>query len=293
MNERYSMLRENMDVNSYKKVVATSFSGSRDFWKHIYDPKQDEISKCYSSDMISRKAAVFNLIGKYTSKTPLDILDVGCGPGIFMKEAAKLGHRVIGVDSAELMVLEAKSATKQLTGKMPMVFQGDIEHLPFKNNSFDIILCIGVLSYLSADMKSISELKRVVKKDGYVIIGLPNWLRLPILVDPYYYLNRLFTVLYEKAFRRRNIIRESVGLNGYRRYFAWRLQSLFNKFNLQILESVNVGFGPLTFWKKEFIPAKHSIRMSQILEKISHRRSFTFLKTFTNHWVLCLQKIQD
>ena len=281
-------------MDNHKRVVASTFSGSKEFWTNIYDTNTKAISKCYSIDMIRRKDAVFHLLSKYTSHPALRILDVGCGPGIFVGEAASRGYNIVGVDITEPMVSGARDATNKFGSQIIGYAQGDIENLPFRNNSFDVIFCIGVLSYLAEDAKSINELKRVVKIEGFVIVGLPNWLRLPILFDPYYYLHRVFTYVWKKKlFHDRNQESELIGLKEYRRYFAWKLNNLFKNFNLNILEIKTIGFGPMTFWRKEFIPYKQSLKFSQLLEKLSSKPLLYFLKIFANHWVICLQKIQN
>lgn len=43
--------------------------------------------------------------------------------------------------------------------------------LPFKNNSFEIIVCFGVLEHVKNQEKLIKELKRILKKDGKLIIS--------------------------------------------------------------------------------------------------------------------------
>ncbi len=285
------MLMNDTRQSNYKKIVAQSFSSSKDFWRDIYDTDKAGVDKCYSNDMINRKSSVFDLLRKYSNGKKLNILDVGCGAGVFLSEAVRLGHFACGVDSSELMVQESKNVLMTYGYKNTVVINGDIEHLPIRDETFDVVLCIGVLSYLPTDDRGLSELRRVVKKNGYVIIALPNWLRLPMLFDPYYYLNRIFVVLFRKFFHLRNQSTTNACLSEYRRYFVWRLPKLFNQFNFKILELRNIGFGPPTFWKKEIIAADSSIKISRFLERFSRIKLFYFLRAVTNHWVLCLQKI--
>ncbi len=49
----------------------------------------------------------------------------------------------------------------------------NIEKLTFKNNSFDVILCIHILEHINNDKKAISELYRILKPDGFAIIDVP------------------------------------------------------------------------------------------------------------------------
>lgn len=83
------------------------------------------------------------------------ILDVGCGPGwikTFISEKYKQ-FRYIGVD------VDKNSSTD-------IIASGD--KLPFKSNTFDIVLCIDTLHLLN----DTNELVRVVRPGGYLIISL-------------------------------------------------------------------------------------------------------------------------
>lgn len=291
-DELFSRLHMFEGMSNQKEKIASGFSLSAEFWENIYDDDQRGISKCYSNDMINRKAAAFRLLEKYTNSERLSILDAGCGPGIFIREAAKRGHQVVGIDSSEKMIETASGSMERNGSVVQGFFRGDIENLPFRDNSFDAVFCIGVLPYLPDDDRSISELLRVLKKGGVMIVGLPNLMRLSILLDPYYYTKCLCTYFLQLLIGDRKKSK-SVTIDNYRRYFAWRLGIIFRKYTLEVLESVNVGFGPLTLWKHEFISENRSIRISNFLEKLSEGWLFNFLKNVVNHWVICLQKIKD
>ena len=51
---------------------------------------------------------------------------------------------------------------------------GDISNLPFKDNSFDLILCINVLEHIRDYKKALMEIKRVLKPDATAIIVVVN-----------------------------------------------------------------------------------------------------------------------
>lgn len=52
--------------------------------------------------------------------------------------------------------------------------QGDILKLKMKNGSFDAALLCDVVEHVLEPEKLFKEVKRIVKKDGYIIISLPN-----------------------------------------------------------------------------------------------------------------------
>ncbi|WP_400074159.1 class I SAM-dependent methyltransferase [Zobellia russellii] len=52
--------------------------------------------------------------------------------------------------------------------------KADICNLPFEDNSFDVILCNHVLEHIPDDTKAMQELYRVLKKDGWAILQIPQ-----------------------------------------------------------------------------------------------------------------------
>jgi ubiquinone/menaquinone biosynthesis C-methylase UbiE len=67
----------------------------------------------------------------------------------------------------------------------------DDEGLPFRDNHFDLVTCVGVLQYLEKDMDCLKEISRVSKPGGRIIVTLPNLHRLNTLLDPYYVFGRV------------------------------------------------------------------------------------------------------
>jgi SAM-dependent methyltransferase len=69
-------------------------------------------------------------------------------------------------------LLEQQGETK---GKW-LLLKGDITSLPFKDASFDKIICSEVLEHVPDDIKGIRELVRVLKDDGTLAISVPSYL---------------------------------------------------------------------------------------------------------------------
>jgi ubiquinone/menaquinone biosynthesis C-methylase UbiE len=98
------------------------------------------------------------------------VLDYCCGPGETSLKLAKMGYdSVYGIDiSSE----EVKTAKKRLIDggfEKKSNFQVmDAEKLTFSDNSFDVIICNGVLHHLDIDA-ALPELSRVLKPSGMVV----------------------------------------------------------------------------------------------------------------------------
>lgn len=92
------------------------------------------------------------------------ILDVGCGPGLVGQELRKKGWvgTLWGVDVAEERLKEAK---RVLTYQICV--QANAYYLPFKNQSFDVVLSNGMVGLTG--VRSVKEMRRLVKAGGYLL----------------------------------------------------------------------------------------------------------------------------
>ena len=50
----------------------------------------------------------------------------------------------------------------------------DAHHLPFRNEVFDRVFCIEVLEHLNSPLKALNEIRRVLNKNGTIIVTVPN-----------------------------------------------------------------------------------------------------------------------
>ena len=97
------------------------------------------------------------------------LLDAGAGKGILTEKIVKMGFEVqacdFNPDRFELKNLLCKKVDLQ-------------KKLPYENEYFDIILCVEVIEHLHDPWHIISELSRILKKNGKLIISTPNILAL-------------------------------------------------------------------------------------------------------------------
>jgi len=116
-----------------------------------------------------RLKVVFKILFDSTSLKGKIFLDVGSGLGFFSLRAGKLGARVYGIDIGDRLVDVCRKRYPK--GKFSVA---SAVKLPFKDNSFDIVLCTEVIEHVNNQKKVISEIFRVLKKNGYLILTTPN-----------------------------------------------------------------------------------------------------------------------
>jgi SAM-dependent methyltransferase len=100
------------------------------------------------------------------------LLDVGCGAGMVLRLAADRGADVTGIDASEALLTHAR---RRVPGA-PIV-QGEIEDLPFDDDSFDVVTGFNSFQYAAHPVAALAESVRVVAPGGRVLLltwGMPE-----------------------------------------------------------------------------------------------------------------------
>ena len=110
------------------------------------------------------------------------MLDLGCGPGVKALTFALAGAHVTGVDARESAIAHARENMRQIRLKHDhkhldaQFFQQNIEHglSRIETASVDIVLFIEVIEHLEQYGRVLTDIQRVLKPGGHVIITTPN-----------------------------------------------------------------------------------------------------------------------
>jgi len=118
--------------------------------------------------------AIWELFDAYVPKgwLPKKFLDVGCADGGRTMQLVEYfglpSKSVIGIEIRDDYIKEAKKSFQ--------VIKVDIErdHFPFADNSIQIVVCNQVLEHIKNFMHVINEINRVLSRDCFAVIGVPN-----------------------------------------------------------------------------------------------------------------------
>ncbi|MCG3204054.1 MAG: Ubiquinone/menaquinone biosynthesis C-methyltransferase UbiE [Elusimicrobia bacterium] len=98
------------------------------------------------------------------------LIDVGCGNGNLLFELKKWYPSLTGIDYSPKMIDWCKESLSNIAN----FYVGDAFSIPFKNESFNIAISMGVIQYCENDEKAkkmVDEMYRVVKPGGVVVVG--------------------------------------------------------------------------------------------------------------------------
>lgn len=101
------------------------------------------------------------------------ILDLGAGSGILSFPLAKHSKSTISVDFSHNMLRKGFDST--LKNEAIFWQQADVYELPYKSNSFDIVISCGLITHILPSRFEIfvNEMCRVVNQNGHVIFNVP------------------------------------------------------------------------------------------------------------------------
>lgn len=92
------------------------------------------------------------------------LLDVACGGGLFGPHLSGKGYRVVGVD------LSARSLREALGHGLDTAVRADIGHLPFAQESFDVVTAGQCLEHVLDPFRVVEEACRVLRPGGTLIV---------------------------------------------------------------------------------------------------------------------------
>lgn len=97
-------------------------------------------------------------------------LDVGCGWGWFLHYAVKKGIDIYGFE------VDSKSLKRTLVFgvRTDRLLVSDVQYMPFRDETFEFILCWHVIEHLPNPQKALKEISRILKTGGVLILGAPN-----------------------------------------------------------------------------------------------------------------------
>jgi ubiquinone/menaquinone biosynthesis C-methylase UbiE len=229
---------------------------------------QDILNK--NKSILKQKVLTYKLLSLNNGSK---ILDVGCGNGDDLNSVAKISNyqgEFIGVSNDQNMLNEA--LYRYNNAKLSFLFADANETLPFPNNYFDGVRADRVFLYLENPKHTLSEMIRVVKPKGKVVVNDTD----------------IGTFLFSGE-----------NLDNINRYYIETLATWFNNpwIGRQLyglftdLELKNINVYPITLTFTDFNAARKIYIIDQVIEKMVSIKRITSVQG--KEWLSYLQSQAD
>jgi ubiquinone/menaquinone biosynthesis C-methylase UbiE len=267
-----------------QKRTDAYFEAASAYWKEIY-----EFGDVDATIYRERRAVVLAHVRKLELSTEWPILEIGCGSGLTSVALAKDGYTVQATDSVDAMIkLAREHAEEAEVSERVITSIRDVHNLDFPDNSFSLVLKIGVAPWLHSLDIAVREVARVLRPGGYLITTADNWWRLNYWLDP-----RYFPPLgpFRKGFRNvleRLSLRQPSGA-------AARLHSI-REFDTSIaaagfekIEGRTVGFGPFSFLGRKALPDSSGVKVHHWLQNFADH-GVPLIRSAGTHYIVLARK---
>ena len=158
---------------------------------------------------ILRSDEYFEHINNVIKKLPrrARILEAGCGLGRWVFYLDSLGFETVGLDIVREALKEA-IAYGRIKRKPTVLVRGDVLNLPFRENSFDLVLSLGVIEHFKngKEKTCIKESFKVLKNFGLLFVSVPNKYHfIYILLRGYSTMRGKWRIGFERSFSIRDL----------------------------------------------------------------------------------------
>lgn len=132
----------------------------------------DFYNNCYyaGKNGSARLSRHLSRLAKKIRISPNDkVLDVACGSGEWLGVCTSLGAKPFGIDISSKAIELCQQSFPEGDFRC-----GPAETLPYPDNSFDVVTCLGSLEHFLDQNHALAEMTRVAKPDARILILVPN-----------------------------------------------------------------------------------------------------------------------
>ena len=254
-------------VSEQQVLVHKHFTEAAFYWKQVYADRD-----VYAVIHQQRRSALFSMIDELCLAPGSDVLDVGCGAGLISVGLASRGFITKAVDPTQAMIeLTERAALEAGVSDSVSATVGDIHRLDFPDNTFKLVLAIGVLPWLQDYHRALNELARVLEPGGYLIANVDNRWALHRILDPS--ANAITAPLIRgvgRTLRALHLRRPRSGVTtttASRRTF----NNLLRHYGLETVETAMFGFGPFRIVGQRYLAFSTGVQCHRFLQELCDR----------------------
>ncbi len=206
-------------------------------------------------------------------KKDIKVLDIGSGNAAFLSSLLQKTKHLYGYDVSQAVIARAKKNYPKIT----FTYGKPGKKLPYENNFFDVVVLFHVLEHVASEEVLVKEIKRILKKDGLLLLASPykgtlTWMDMANLryvfprTHKFIYSQMWGKKQYEQLFTNNssNLYGDSTKENGWHKHYTqeeltallseWFRIEKVHKFSFfhPILNLINISDSVIR--KKDFLP---------------------------------------
>lgn len=268
----------------WQQQVDAHFQASAPYWKDLY-----ERNGVFEAIHQQRRDLVLSLVERLGMAPHSAVLEIGCGAGATTIPLAQRGYIVHAVDTVDDMLQLTREAARRagVSGHV-RTLADDAHSLALPDNSFSLVVAMGVTPYLHSLPKALREMARVLQPGGHLVINADNRWRLNHVLDP-----RRFPALAGVRLTLRGWL-ERAGLpklSGPRpqMYSLGELDRCLAAAGLKKLEGRTLGFGPFSLFNHNLFSESFGVKLHRKLQRLSDH-GFPLLRSTGAQYVVLATK---
>jgi ubiquinone/menaquinone biosynthesis C-methylase UbiE len=268
--------------NREQKLVDEHFDAESTFWKDTYQ-RNDALGIINRQ----RQRAALKYIDELSLPKNAYVLEIGCGAGFLAIALAQRGFKVEAVDHAPSMVELTQKHTKE-TSMDSLIHTAieDVHELSFEDESFDLVVALGVINWLYDLKKALTEINRVLKPGGYAVL---NSARAHALLNPLA-IPALESILERGKHKLgRTATHNPLNVAPSHMYLPKEIDQYLRDVGLKIIKSANVGFGPFRVLNHDMFPYRVGARIQQKLQQYANR-GYPILRSAGGQYIVLARK---
>ena len=277
--------QEGAPVGVHQARVDEFFESEAGFWNQVYS-EHDVFAQIHQE----RLRIAVGWIEGLALERGASVLDAGAGAGVATVALARRGLAVTAVDPADAMIAEIRQQARAAGAERLIVARrGDVHMLPFADATFEAVISLGVIPWLHSPRRALTELVRVLRPGGWLVVNCDNRARLHLMLDPWFWPP---VASLRRSLRRvaRSDPHQSVRATTH---FRRQFQGLLQEAGLEIVEGRMFGFGPFTVAGCGALPHGAGRWADRQLSRLSEAGVPIFRSTGSQYIALCRRPFSE
>jgi ubiquinone/menaquinone biosynthesis C-methylase UbiE len=283
------LVQPNTQSDRQQRLVDELFDTQATYWRDTYK-ERDILGIIYQQ----RQTVALRYIDGLKLARTARVLEIGCGAGLMTVALANRGFKVEAIDHSQAMVnLTIKHSRQMNILNEIKVCTGDIHELSYKDQTFDLIVALGVIPWLHDFKRALAEIARVLVPCGYLVVTMDNALRATTLFDPLTFpaIARVQRLVKSKLEKAELISSWNPWSNApsYRQHSPREFNRNLCEAGLMIMKSTSIGFGPFTFFGHRLFSDRTGLKIQKKLQEYADS-GYPILRSSGSQYIVLAKK---